>query len=129
MTRQHKQKIRCLSPVLLKVLISTACAQPCVESLMLSPSERMALEKIPEYSDTDKDTISSEEDILIIDAIMFFDANRWTFWLNQKPITPNTIPNHIQIHHVRENEVCLSLKGKKEKITLLPNEKYTKTPD
>jgi hypothetical protein len=93
------------------------------QSLMLSPSEQSALEKIT----GDEQQAHSEDDAetLTLDAIMFFDANRWTFWLNQHPITPNTIPSHMRVHFVNETQVSFSLKGSAEHITLCPHEKYT----
>lgn len=103
------------------VILVVAClGLKAQASLMLSPSELKALDQALKEKD---DTI--QDDTMTLNAIMFFCPNRWTFWLNEKAITPNTIPRHILVHSVTENQVCFSLNGLSEKITLNVYENYT----
>lgn len=42
---------------------------------------------------------------LTLNGVVYISDNQWVIWLNQKRITPKTIPSWIKIHKVTETYI------------------------
>ena len=99
-------------------------------SLMLSQAEQEALKHATQTKKATKkatplsgDTRVNEH-MLYLSTIMYFDANRWTIWLNDSAIHKNDpLPWPLKLCEVSPHTICIELASSPTtKLTLRPHQ-------
>lgn len=66
----------------------------------------------------DEKLLRSENEVCL-DALVYFDENNWSVWLNGQHITPTTIPEHLEILRVDEDHFEVNWKKDDDVIPLI----------
>ena len=98
---------------LILIFSSLVCAEPA--SMMLSPSEENALEKVLSDSpnlQTSKTQQSDEDLMLYLSSIIFVNEDKWTLWINDQRVSDHkNIPNNISITTVTSSHILFNLQN------------------
>lgn len=98
---------------LILIFSSLVCAEPA--SMMLSPSEENALEKVLSDSpnlQTSKTQQSDEDLMLYLSSIIFVNEDKWTLWINDQKVSDHkNIPNNISITTVTSSHILFNLQN------------------